>query len=124
MRHNQLPDWCEKGVQRDYCMVVDREWHIGWKNSGHLIIVKKGFEFESSVPRGLRWFMSPHDPAFLWPAALHDFILEKIPGVRRPFADSQWIDAARSENAPKRKREYGYLAMRIRMFFKKAHRGD
>lgn len=118
MRKKTLPDWCEYGSKRTYRVKIARPWHLGWKGSDFVVIVPVGFEFESSVPRGLRWLLSPDDPDFLWAAALHDYLLEKIKGIRRPFADSQWLDAARSDNAPKLKRESAYLGMRARMFFK------
>jgi len=50
-------------------------WEIGCKGSGLWVEVPAGFLFDVSVPRGLWWAMSPHDPKYLRAAALHDYLL-------------------------------------------------
>lgn len=109
--------WCKKGGSRGYVTVEVRRWESGWKGSGHWIEIPIGFEFESSVPWFMRWYLSSDDPFFIWAACLHDFLIEVVK-ARRPFCDSQWLEAARSVKAPALKREYGYLAMRIRLLAK------
>lgn len=110
--------WYEKGGSRGYVTTRPRLWESGWKGSGHLITVPEGFEFESSVPRLLKWVISPDDPYFLWAACLHDYLIEVVK-ARRPFCDSQWLEAARSDKAPALKREFAYIGMRVRMLVKK-----
>jgi len=85
---------------------------LGKKGAAHPLIIPHGFEFESSVPRGLRWVLSPDDPRFLKAAAVHDWLLEN--GYQTDFADSQWRDAARSDHAPRWKRAGAFFLMRLR----------
>lgn len=107
-------DWCCQGNCRDYRMTVTMTWDIGQRGSGWVLNIPEGSEFESSVPRGLHWALSPHDPYFLKAAAVHDTLLEQ--GFRRAFADSQWYEAALSEGAPPVKTRIIYLGMVIRRF--------
>lgn len=115
---DQRPDnsWCRPGGSRGYVTTQPLEWWIGKKNSGWLLTVPVGKEFESSVPRGLHWALSPDDPFFLKSAAIHDTLLET--GCRFWFSDSQWFEAALSEQAPLRKAVPAYLGMVIRRFIK------
>ena len=108
--------WCKKGGSRGYVVTREVVWEIGKKGSGWIFKVEVGREFESSVPPLLHWVLSPDDPHFLKPAAIHDKLIEE--GYRRPFADAEWLDAARSVHAPRLKRELGSIAMRLRMFLK------
>lgn len=79
-----------------------------------MLTVPAGREFESSVPRMLRWVFSPDDPVFLKSAVIHDVLLEE--GFRKAFADSQWFEAALSEHAPEWLTWMAYSAMRGRRF--------
>ena len=106
--------WCKQGGARGYVVLRDLRWDIGRKGSGHVLIVPAGTEFESSVPRGLRWLFSPHDPHFLKAAAVHDTLLED--GWRYWSADSQWFEAALSEQAPTWKAAPAYIGMVLRRF--------
>lgn len=112
-----MPDvsWCKKGGARGYVTTRPLIWWIGKKESGWLLIVPAGREFESSVPRGLRWLFSPDDPFFLKSACIHDTLLEE--GYRVAFADSQWFEAALSENAPPLRTWLAYRGMRLRRFW-------
>lgn len=57
------------------------------QGSGWILSIPTGFEFDISVPRCLRWFLSPHDPVWLVAAAGHDILL--IQGQDRPFAAAE-----------------------------------
>lgn len=113
-----MPDvsWCEKGGARGYVTTRPLRWWIGKKESGWLLVVPAGREFESSVPRGLWWVLSPDDPYFLKAACIHDTLLEE--GYRLWFSDSQWFEAALSEHAPLRKAIPAWLGMVLRRFLR------
>jgi len=106
-----------KGGSRGYVLQDRFSWNIGKPNSSLVIHIPKGYEFESSVPVFLRWVLSPDDPLFLKAACIHDYLLEN--GYSRPFADTQWLDAARSVNAPRFKRETAFVVIRSRSLFRK-----
>lgn len=111
-----MPDvsWCRKGGSRGYVLVAPIVWHLGKKDSGHILTIPKGTEFESSVPWVLRWLWSVDDPYFLKAAAIHDFMLEN--GYFKDSADSEWYQAALCENAPRLKAEFARTGMRLRRF--------
>jgi hypothetical protein len=111
-----MPDgsWCIKGGARGYVTTRPLEWWIGKERSMWLLTVPSGREFESSVPRGLRWLFPPDDPHFLLSACIHDTLLEH--GFRQAFADSQWFEAAMSEHAPPLRVWLAYSAIRTRRF--------
>lgn len=106
--------WCKKGGTRGYVTTRPLEWWIGKKESGWLLTVPAGREFESSVPRILWWLFSPDDPFFLKSACIHDMLLEE--GYRHAFADSQWFEAALSEHAPTLRAWLACRGMRLRRF--------
>lgn len=110
-----VTNWCKPGVKRRYVITRALHWDIGKRGSGWTLNVPEGREFESSVPRWLWWFFSPDDPLFLKSAAIHDMLLEE--GYRVQFADTQWIEAARSVHAPVIKRELAFAAIRLRRLF-------
>ena len=118
-----MPDtsWCRKGGSRDYVVTRPLTWQIGKKGSGWVLTVPVGKEFESSVPRLLRWAFSPDDPFFLKSAAIHDTLLET--GFRQTFADSQWFEAALSEHAPGLRTWAAYSGIRLRRFLCWAMKG-
>ena len=109
-----MPDWCVRGGARGYVVTRPLLWDIGKRGSGWVFEIPIGKEFESSVPWALRWVFSPDDPAFLKAAAIHDTLLEA--GYRSAFADSQWFEAAMSEQAPALKAWVAYSGMRGRRF--------
>ena len=92
------PDWCRRGGTRGHVTTRPVHWHLMHEASPWVLDVAPGREFESSVPRALRWFWSPDDPLFLKSALIHDVLLES--GARGFEADSQWRAAALSERAP------------------------
>lgn len=111
-----FPDvsWCKKGGSRDYVVTESFTWWIGKKQSGWVLLIPAGREFESSVPWWLHWAFSPDDPFFLKAAAIHDALLEM--GTRNLFADSQWIEAAMSDHAPALRTWFAYFGMLLRRF--------
>ena len=82
----------KKGGSRDYYTVKVINWDVGKKGSGFVITVPKGREFESSVPKILRWVLSPDNPRYLLSAVIHDFLLEE--NYRPFFVAGEWYDAA------------------------------
>lgn len=58
-------------------LVVEKPlaWEVGCLGSGLFVTVPLGFNFDVSVPRGLRWFVSPLDSRLFKAAALHDYAL-------------------------------------------------
>lgn len=113
-----MPDlsWCMKGGSRGYVVTSPITWQIGKRGSGWVLHIPEGVEFESSVPRLLHWIWSPDDPFYLKAAAIHDTLLES--GFRQAFADSQWFEAALSEQAPPMRARLAHAAMTARRFFK------
>jgi hypothetical protein len=107
--------WCLKGGARGYVVTRALSWDIGKSGSGWVLYVEAGREFESSVPRLFRWFLSPDDPFFLKAAVVHDALLEG--GCRPAFADSQWVEVALSEHAPQVRARLAFEGMRLRRFF-------
>ncbi|MFS4582925.1 DUF1353 domain-containing protein [Phaeobacter sp. C3_T13_0] len=114
---NAKPDtnWYRKGTSRSYATTRDLSWSIGKKDSGWLLTIPAGREFESSVPAWLHWLFSPDDPHFLKSAVIHDTLLEE--GYRVAFADSQWFEAALSVHAPALRTWAAYSAMRACRFW-------
>lgn len=106
--------WAVKAGSRGYVTVRAFDWWIGKENSGWVLTVPAGREFESSVPRLFRWFFSPDDPYFLKAAATHDMLLES--GYRQAFADSQWFEAALSDHAPPFKTWLAFYWIGVRRF--------
>jgi len=89
----------ERGTVRRWRTTRPIEWDVGRKASGHRVTIPAGTEFESSVPRLLRWWMRPDDPRYLLAALVHDYLLEA--GIYgRLQAGADWDDAARAAGAP------------------------
>ena len=107
-------NWCTKGGARGYITTRPVWWWIGKKDSGWLLAIPAGREFESSVPFWLSWAFSPDDPFFLKSALIHDALIED--GYRLAFADSQWFEAALSEHAPPLRTWIAYGSICLRRF--------
>jgi len=104
--------WCAKGGSRGYVTTRAVSWNLMWKDSPFILTIQPGREFESSVPRLLKWVWSPDDPHYLKAALIHDVLLES---GSRPFeADSQWRAAALSENAPPLRTGVAFTGMLLR----------
>lgn len=73
----KLPDNRYETMER-LSLVLDE------KNTRLFFAVPKGFEFDVSVPRLLRWIFDPDDPRFLRAAAFHDYAL--MQGLPRDIA--------------------------------------
>ncbi len=73
-------------------------WNIGRVDSGLTVIVPPGFVFDVSIPRWLRWLISPHEKKFFKAAALHDRLLKE--GWTRIAAGAVFHDALRADGVP------------------------
>lgn len=84
-----------RGETRRWRSARDVTWHVGRAQSGRVITIPAGREFESSVPWWAAWVVHPDDPRFLFAALIHDYMLEeRILG--RAQAAAEWRDAALS----------------------------
>ena len=83
-----------KTSENKYTMFEPLEWEIGLKGSGWLLIIPEGFLFDSSVPKWLRWLVSPDHQPWLLAAAIHDYLL--VQGHDKAFAAGEWYRAARA----------------------------
>lgn len=109
------PEAGEFDEVRDYVTVRDLHWPIGVKGSAWIFTIEAGKQFESSVPRWVPvWIFDRHDPCFLKAAVIHDSLLEA--GYNVTFADSQWLDAAKSGHAPRYRLRMGYAGIRLYRF--------
>lgn len=63
-------------------------WDIGKRGSGWSLELKPGRTFDISVPKWLRWLLSPHDRNVLMAARVHDELLEE--GFDQAFASSEF----------------------------------
>lgn len=109
---SDTPNWCCKGGSRGYVTTNTVTWDLMWKGSPFQLTILPGREFESSVPRLLRWAWSPDDPHFLKAALIHDTLLES--GSRGFEADSQWRAAALAAGAPAFKTALAFTGMFMR----------
>lgn len=94
-RATKYDDW--KRVGDRYRLRALLIWEIGNKGSGWKLEIPAGFEFESSVPRLLRWIVSPHHRSWLLAAAVHDRLLAE--GFDKAFAAGEWLRAVRAMRA-------------------------
>lgn len=78
----------------DYIPGRDLTWDIGQLGSGWTLTVPRDCRFQSSIPRVLRWLVSPHHEPWLLAAAVHDYLLAE--GFDRAFAAGEWRRAARA----------------------------
>ena len=82
----------------DYISDEPVEWEIGAIGSNTWFAVAKGTRFNCSIPRALRWWLSPHDDRFLLPSLLHDEALRR--GWRRWQAAGLFEDALHAKGVP------------------------
>ena len=86
----------EDGSTR-YDMGSSTLWEVGRKGSGFTVELNAGRTFDITVPRVLRWFLSPHNRRVLMAAKLHDQLLED--GFDQAFASSEFRRALRARGA-------------------------
>lgn len=111
------PDFM-RGPDGRYALMAPLRWRIGGPMVDHQVTIPAGFTFDSSVPRGLRWILSPTDPRFLLAACVHDWLLEQ--GYGRAQAAAEWYDGARAGGAPYSLARWAYVAVAIWAVFKPA----
>jgi len=58
------------------------------------IQVPKGFRFNVSVPKGLRWLIDPHDERLLRAACFHDYAIHWLKWSR-PLSAALWNEVLR-----------------------------
>lgn len=95
---------------RRYRALAPIRAQLGTPAAGLFLEVPPGFEFDVSVPRGLRWLIDPHDPRFLAAAALHDFALHRL-GWPREVAAAPFGHALRVARVSRLKRLAMVLAV-------------
>lgn len=86
----------------DYVLIADLAWEIGWNGSGKALIIPAGTVFQSSVPRGARWIVSPHHKPWLLASAVHDEMLKR--GYSPARAAGEWYEAVKAFADQDRKR--------------------
>ena len=100
----------ERGVRRRWRSSAPVRWHIGRAQSGRVVEIAAGREFESSIPWWAAWFIHPDDPRFLLAALIHDVMLEdRIYG--RAQAAAEWLDGALAGGAPPWKAKVAFVAV-------------
>lgn len=100
----------ERGTIRRWRSMEPVVWHIGRSQSGRVIVIPSGREFESSVPRWAQWFISQDDPRFLLAALVHDVMLED--GIYGPpQAAAEWYDGALAGGAPRWRAAVAFVAV-------------
>ena len=77
-------DWCVRLRGTKYLSSEPISFELGKLGSNFTYVVPSGFEFDVSIPRGLRLILSPHNPKYLKAAAIHDHMLSA--GWDRPTA--------------------------------------
>lgn len=101
-----------RGSVRRWKTTAAVTWHLGRAQSGLIVTIPQGREFESSVPWWARWIVDPDDPRFLIAALVHDFLLEA--GVYgRAQAAAEWLDGALAGGAPETRAKLCYVAVAI-----------
>ena len=93
------PVWAKTPDGKKYFTISDITWYLGYKNSPWVVLVKRGFIFDISVPRWLRWLVSPDDETLLGPAAIHDWLLQD--GWKRNRAAIEFYQACRAWGVPR-----------------------
>lgn len=79
------------------------------------LTLPKGHTFNVSSPRGLHWFVHPHDERYRLAAAVHDYVLHKL-HWSRPRAAGYWDDVLRNADVPVWKRKILWVALGLRKF--------
>lgn len=102
----------ERGEKRRWRAMRAVEWHVGRKQSGLILRIPAGREFESSVPRWAKWIVHPDDARFLLAALVHDYMLEERT-MGRAQAAAEWLDAAFAGGAPQWLAKLAYVAVAI-----------
>ena len=77
-------EWCIIQIGTKYLSSELISFDLGNLGSNLTYVVPSGFEFDVSIPRGLRFILSPHNPKYLKAAAIHDHMLKS--GWDRPTA--------------------------------------
>jgi hypothetical protein len=106
--------WCRPIGGIRYVSVRPLSWEVGTKNSGLIVTVPTGTEFDVSIPRGLRWLFDPHDPHYLKAAALHDELLCRE--WARTTSGAEFHEALRADGVARWRRLAMWLAVSLFKF--------
>lgn len=96
-KYTDATNWYKPTTGIRYKTTKSLEWELGSKGSGLWIRVPVGFIFDVSIPKPLRWLLSPHNPKLLKAACLHDYTLHVL-GWKRVAAASTFSEALRADN--------------------------
>jgi hypothetical protein len=72
-----VKDWVKPTTGIKFETTKELIWEFSHVGSGVLLTIPSGFEFDVSIPKLLRWWLSPYDPQFLPAACLHDWMLKQ-----------------------------------------------
>lgn len=88
-------------------------WNIGYKDSGLLVTVPKGFSFDGASAPWFSWFIiRPEDPRVMEAAAFHDYLYHKQK-FARITADSIFYNIMRERGFPRWRSIIAWLAVRL-----------
>lgn len=102
-------NWFLEQANDQYLTIKPLAWEVGKVGSQLWITVPSYTFFDVSVPRIMRWWVSPHDSRFLKAAALHDFALRS--NWDRVSSASLFSEALRATKVPAFKRLICTLAV-------------
>lgn len=106
-----LKDWTRPLEGIKYQTTREATWEVAFKGSAWWVVVPPGFRFDISVPRGLRWIISPHDPRYHPAACLHDYLL--VSGWDRVRAAAEFHLALQATGIPRLPRLALFLAVAV-----------
>lgn len=72
----RLDDWCLPLSDNRYITTKPVIWEVAVEGSGWFITIPKGFIFDVSIPKYLRWILSPGNPKYRGAGCVHDYVLE------------------------------------------------
>ena len=86
--------YCEVQPVGTFELMRPLKWEVGKIGSGLFVTVPKGFRFEVSVPKWLRWLIDRRQRRYLLAAAVHDHLL--IDGWSRNRAAIEFYHALKT----------------------------
>ena len=92
-------EWSEPIGGIRYRTTAPIDWGIGSPSSKIRITIEAGRTFDVSVPRGLRWLVSPHAPQYRLAGLIHDELLH-VHNWTRIRAGGEFHDALRAAGTP------------------------
>lgn len=68
--------YCEVQPRGTFMLLQPLIWEVGRLDSGLVVTVPKGFRFDVTVPKWLRWLIDRRQRRYLLAAAVHDHLLK------------------------------------------------